>query len=83
MRIEVDFLTHTDGGFYTPYQDIFEHDFIEHEELVEISFEETSRTSHSAFDTSPAVEHNLYLMGCITDIFLRTRSATSNSKVVI
>jgi hypothetical protein len=73
MRIEVDFLNHMDYGFLTPYRDAFEYDFVEHEALFEILFEKTSCTSHSAFDTSLVVEHNLYLMRCITDKILRTR----------
>jgi hypothetical protein len=73
MRIEVDFLTHMDDGFLTPYQDAFEGYFIRHGELFEILFEEMSRTSRSAFDTSLVVEFNLYVMRCITDIILRKR----------
>ena len=73
MRIEVNSLTHMDSGFLTLYQDALEDDFVEHEELFEILFEEMGRTSHLAFDASLVAEHNLYLMRCITDKILKTR----------
>jgi hypothetical protein len=73
MRIEVDFLTHMDDEFLTPYQDALKNSSEEHEALFKSLLEMNNTRSRSEFDTCLEVKHNLYQMRCITENMLRTR----------